>query len=193
MLAAVLDTCVLYSGVRRDFLLSMAAVGVFRVVISEDLLFEIQYVERRKLSDRGVTEAEADRRAARLAITLAANFVIEEPALVNAVRPVGLPDEGDEHVVAAAIVGTADVIVTDNVKDYPLERMPAGIRVQRPDEFLSWAVTTKPDLAAVALREMSRRRRHPPQSELTLIDLMLGKGQISDAAANLLRQNHIVF
>jgi len=167
----------------------MAAVGVFRVVISEDLLFEIQYVERRKLSDRGVTEAEADRRAARLAITLAANFVIEEPALVNAVRPVGLPDEGDEHVVAAAIVGTADVIVTDNVKDYPLERMPAGIRVQRPDEFLSWAVTTKPDLAAVALREMSRRRRHPPQSELALIDLMLSKGQISDAAANLLRRN----
>ena len=52
MLAAVLDTCVVYSGLRRDFLLSLAAVGVFRVVLTEDILFEINYVEARKVGAR---------------------------------------------------------------------------------------------------------------------------------------------
>lgn len=44
----------------------------------------------------------------------------------------------DAHVVAAAITGRADTIVTENTKDFPLELTLKrhGINVQTVDEFL---------------------------------------------------------
>ena len=41
------------------------------------------------------------------------------------------------HVVAAALQGHADVIVTANLKDFPKELLaPYGFEIQSPDEFL---------------------------------------------------------
>lgn len=49
-----------------------------------------------------------------------------------------LPDPKDRHVLAAAIVGRCDVIVTHNLKDFPTDvTLPFGIAPQHPDEFLS--------------------------------------------------------
>jgi len=48
-----------------------------------------------------------------------------------------LPDPGDRHVLAAAIRGRADVIVTMNLKDFPDAVLNSfGIEAQHPDEFI---------------------------------------------------------
>lgn len=47
-----------------------------------------------------------------------------------------LPDPDDRHVLAAAIVGRADVIVTFNEKDFPADVLaPYGIHTRHPDVF----------------------------------------------------------
>lgn len=48
-----------------------------------------------------------------------------------------LPDENDRHVLAAAIVGHADAIVTLNMKDFPQEIVSKHhIEILHPDDFL---------------------------------------------------------
>ncbi len=50
---------------------------------------------------------------------------------------VSLPDENDNHVLAAAIKCDAQHIVTDNIKDFPNEILePFGIESITADEFL---------------------------------------------------------
>lgn len=51
-----------------------------------------------------------------------------------------LPDPADVHVLAAAIVGRCDVIVTANTKHFPADLVTKNfpyIEVQHPDDFLT--------------------------------------------------------
>lgn len=62
------------------------------------------------------------------------------PAVPDAV------DEGDRHVVAAALAARADGIVTRNIRHFPVEPLEAlGIEVQALDEFLvnQWTLDAK--------------------------------------------------
>lgn len=187
MLAAVLDTCVIYSGLRRDLLLSLAAVGVFHAVLTEDILFEINYVEAGKLQEGGLDAEAAQTRADHLTDEMRAAFGVEDESRVDLVKPVGLPDPNDEHLVAAAVAGGAEVIVTDNRKDLPDALLPDGIRIQEPRSFLHDMVSANPRLAVLALVEMSRRRRHPPQTAVDVVNLMRQGGHALPDTITLLR------
>ena len=74
-----------------------------------------------------------------------------------------LPDPNDRHVLAAAIVGRCDEIVTRYQKDFPKEALePYGIETRHPDEFpYSW-LALNPDLFCSALREIRARLKNPP-------------------------------
>ena len=49
-----------------------------------------------------------------------------------------LPDQNDRHILAAAICGGADTIVTYNLSDFPVETLGQyGIEAQHPDEFIT--------------------------------------------------------
>lgn len=105
----------------------------------------------------------------------------------NAIRPVGLPDVDDEHVVAAAVIGGADVIVTDNVRDFPLASLPGALKVIRPAAFIDEMVVAQPVESAQALRKMADRLLDPPLDPADLIDLLEMRYSIS-TAADVLRE-----
>lgn len=75
----------------------------------------------------------------------------------------------DAHVLAAAIVGKADALVTSNLPDFPQRVIdPYHIHVQSPDEFLVHQWWLNPELAAKTLVEQSKGTKAPhyPTAEL---------------------------
>ncbi len=64
------------------------------------------------------------------------------------VEGIVLPDKNDRHVVAAAIFGRADAIVTTNLKDFPADVLAKyNLEALHPDDFISLQITL--DQAAV--------------------------------------------
>jgi predicted nucleic acid-binding protein len=128
--AVLLDTCVLWPSLQRDFLLSMAIERLYRPLWSEATLEELHRHEQYKLIDHGTEGDAALAKADRLLDNMRAHF---DGALVTGWEPLegtfGLPDPDDEHVLAAAVVGGAGVIVTDNLKHFPAHLIPSDIQV----------------------------------------------------------------
>src|SRR5690606_20934397 len=69
-----------------------------------------------------------------------------------------LPDTGDLHVLATAIAGHADEIVTFNARDFPGHVLASeGIRRRDPDGFLWELHSNAPEIMA-AIAEKSRAK-----------------------------------
>ena len=77
-------------------------------------------------------------------------------------------DPKDRHVLAAAVRGRADVVVTSNVRDFPPEACePYDVDVQTPDEFLRHQWEVGANLAtAAATHTRHATGRNPRSSSL---------------------------
>lgn len=162
MFSAVLDTSVLWPSLQRDFLLSLAAEGTYSPKWSSAILDELVFHEARKLVRRGVPDDEAELRAQRLIDKMSRAF---NDACVADWEPLdgtfGLPDPDDEHVVAAAVLGGAEAIVTDNLKHFPSSQLPVPIRAMPAKDFVYDTVRqhlTAASRAVLALCERSGKR-----------------------------------
>ena len=158
MCTATLDTSVLWPSLQRDFLLSLAIEGTYRPTWSSAILDELQFHEEAKLVKRGMPVAEAARRAATLIAAMRREFADAE---VDGWQPLegtfGLPDPDDEHVLATAVIAGAGAIVTENLKDFPADRIPPGIQVLSAREFAKNTVALNPRLALAAVQEIASR------------------------------------
>ena len=76
-----------------------------------------------------------------------------------------LPDKNDVHVLAAAIAGHADCIVTRNLKHFPPAVLGMhGIEVIHPDDFIVMQLDIDEVMGLTALKAMRQRMRAPPRS-----------------------------
>lgn len=172
---AVLDTNVIYPIVIRDLLFWFAFYELYTPKWSATIFKEWKDVMLRK----GLTNDEAEKRVQR------ANTAFPD-ALVfnyeNLIATLTLPDEDDKHVLAAAIKSNADVIVTNNLKDFPEEYLNSfGIKAKSADDFLTDIIDLNPEIAIKAFKEMVLNRKNPTMDVFEVLE-SLRKAELVDTA-----------
>lgn len=71
-------------------------------------------------------------------------------------------DPKDRHVLAAAVRGSAEILVTFNIKDFPEPSTAAhDIMVVHPDDFLLDHLDQYPGTTLAALRTQARSYKNP--------------------------------
>lgn len=155
---ALFDACVLYPAPLRDLLLQLATTGLFRAKWSaaiHDEWITAVLRERRDLK-RAQLERTRELMDAHTHDCLVTGYETLTPSLQ-------LPDPGDRHVLAAAIRGRADVIVTVNLTDFPAATLATyDIEAQHPDDFLAHLIDLAPAAVCVAARVCRSRLKTPP-------------------------------
>ena len=128
---AVLDACVLYPSVMREMLIGAAGAGLFRPLWSARLLEEWARAAARH---GALEEAQARGEIALLRAGWPGAEVAPQPRLE---ARLWLPDPADVHVLASAVAGSADLVVTLNARDFPRGTLAEeGIGRADPDGFL---------------------------------------------------------
>ncbi|WP_278921881.1 RSP_2648 family PIN domain-containing protein [Pseudophaeobacter profundi] len=127
----LLDTCVLYPTVMREMLIGAARMGAFTPLWSDRILEEWRRAAL-KLGPEGAAQAEAE-----VALIRAAWPQAVVPPAPGVEARLWLPDPADVHVLATAIAGHADAIVTLNNKDFPRHTLAEeGLERLGPDQLL---------------------------------------------------------
>ena len=128
---AVLDACVLYPTVLREILMGCAAAGLYTPLFSDRILREWTRATVKLGADQ---QAIAEGEAMLLRAAFPRAIVREQP---NIEARLLLPDPNDLHVLAVAIAGNADCIVTFNAVDFPRHVLAEeGLDRRDPDGFL---------------------------------------------------------
>jgi predicted nucleic acid-binding protein len=148
----LIDACVLFPTVMREMLVGAAAAGGF-VPLWSARIFEEWARATRRLPEGAEAVARGEVALLRAAWPEAEVAVGEE-----LVAGLSLPDPGDRHVLAAAIAGGAEVLLTLNRADFPTRTLARhGIVLREPDGFLVELLRSGLDLAPIA--EAARRGR----------------------------------
>jgi len=151
---AVLDACVLVPIALAGTLLRVAEKGLYRPLWTDRILSEAQAAIEEIHPGTDVTKRFASMREA------------FDDALVTGWEGIQdgltLPDEDDRHVLAAAIKGGAQAIITANLPDFPAQALDKlGLEAPHPDD-LSPPVQMQGSSPRVWNRAMARLAMEQP-------------------------------
>ncbi len=164
--SAVYDACVLYPAPLRDLLLQLAIADLFRAHWTADIHKEWM---RNVAADRPDLMPEQLERTRELMDAHVRDCLVH--GYESLIPSIDLPDNDDRHVLAAAIVAGADLIVTYNLKDFPKDKLETyGIEAQHPDEFLTHLIDLAPSQVCAAVATIRKRLRKPPRTVAEYID-----------------------
>ncbi|MGB0898635.1 MAG: PIN domain-containing protein [Psychrobium sp.] len=165
----LLDACVMYPAPLRSYLMYLSQTGLYRARWTNDIHNE--WI-RNLLLNRPELDPARLERTKQLMNDNAPDCLVEgyEP-LIDGLE---LPDVDDRHVLAAAIKGQAEGIVTFNLKDFPEEILsPLGISAIHPDIFLSDMIELNPSAAIQAAQNQRRSLKNPPMTNEEYLDCLM--------------------
>jgi hypothetical protein len=138
-------------------LLRTAIAGLYHAHWSDGILEEVAQALVRLDVDEGRAQRRITTMKAIPAITLVTGYQTLIPAMPCA--------EGDRHVQAAALVAGAELIVTNNLQDFPPAALtPYNMQTKTPDEFLLDCFVLDPSLLVEVVRRQAADLQNPPMT-----------------------------
>jgi len=127
-ISAVLDTNVLIGAQRRQLLI-LAGLGAYRLVCSQYIIDEV----RRVMTRLGWSQTAAE---AQVQTILRVAELVDAQLVTGGSYELWLHDPSDHPIMATALIGGVDYLVTANTRDFPPKQRFAGVTVITPDAFL---------------------------------------------------------
>lgn len=160
MVTVLYDANVLYPAPLRDFLIQLAISDLFQARWTKKIHEEWT---RNLLKNRSDLTQEKLTRTQELMNCAVPDCLIEN--YENLIPSLQLPDPDDRHILAAAIVGRVDIIVTFNLSDFPSSILKNyQLEAQHPDHFISDLIALAPAKILEAANYCRNRLNNPSRS-----------------------------
>ncbi|MFE0082399.1 PIN domain-containing protein [[Kitasatospora] papulosa] len=169
----------LYPSALRDLLIRLAQAGLVQAKWTDRILDEVftnLQANRPELDTaRLVRTRELMMRAVRDCL------VRDYESLEAAVE---LPDQDDRHVLAAAIKSRAQLIVTNNLRDFPDDALSTwNIEAVSADDFVLAQIDLDRQRVFAAVQQIADSWRKPPGTTDDVLDRLDRDGLLESAAA----------
>ncbi len=162
----VFDACVLFPNLKRDLLLRFFTADLFRARWSEKIQQEwLQNAMAKYPENRSALERTDQLMRRKFESAWVEDFE-------KYLDIVSLPDPDDRHVVASAIQCKAQYIVTDNVKDFPVDELAKyELECGTADRFLAGTFEHYVWQALDVIREHRAGLKSKPTTTAYIMDL----------------------
>jgi predicted nucleic acid-binding protein len=166
--SALLDANVLYPAPLRDFLLQLAAVGLFEPKWTNQI--QNEWIENLLLKRPDIKRKSLEKTQEAMDGAFPEATISEYENLINEIH---LPDPNDRHVLAAAISAKVSFIVTFNTKDFPrLYLEEHGTIPVHPESFISILFHLDKQQCLVAFNNQVESLKNPPKTRSEVISYL---------------------
>lgn len=174
----VYDACVLYPNTLRDLLIRVSISGLVQAKWTQRILDEMKAALTKRRP--GVEQTQLDR-LCEFMIEAVPDCMVE--GYEGLADGLGLPDEDDRHVVAAAKQAGAQVIVTLNLRDFPNDQLrQLNLEAKSPDDFLLDQIGIDDRKVWACLQQIADSRNNPPEAIEDVMDQLENSGLIESMA-----------
>ena len=137
----LLDTCILYPRILRNIFLDIASQNLFLPFWSDEIINEWKYIcnkkNKEKFSELNIEILLLNARWPNSCVSINDDHL----------NKIFLPDINDRHVLLAAITCKANIILTENIKDFPVGSLNKfGISPRSPESLLLQLYSEEPEL-----------------------------------------------
>ena len=175
----VYDANVLCPSTPRDLLIRVAQADLVQAKWTNQILDEVFGNLARNRPDLDPQRLRRTRQLMNSAVRDC--LVTDYQALAKTIH---LPDPGDRHVVAAAIKSRAQVIVTNNLQDFPAAALRLwGLEAKSADAFILDQIGTDRDTVRGALQRIADSRANPKATFSDVLNGLERDGLVESVAA----------
>jgi predicted nucleic acid-binding protein len=173
------DANVLYPSTLRDLLIRIAQAGLVQAKWTDRILDEVFGNLAANRPDLDPQKLDRTRGLMNRAV---------RDCLVTGYEPlieaIDLPDPKDRHVLAAAIKARAQVVVTNNVKDFPSSALEAwNMEAKSADDFVLDQIDLGREAVYSAVQRIADSRERPPATFSEVLGALERNGLVESAAA----------
>lgn len=175
----IYDAQALYPNTQRDLLIRVALHGLVQAKWTEEIVGEMLTARGRNHPD---VPAERLERLHRLINESIPDCLVT--GYEDLIEGLKLPDPDDRHVLAAAIRSHAQVIVTQNERDFPQDYLAGfGLETKSPDDFVLDQIGINAKVVFACVQQIADSREQPPQSTADVLAQLEASGMLRSAAA----------